>query len=181
MLIARSEAEQPSTEEPAELLSELIHAYLEHCKTYYRDPSGEVTTEFSNLWDAAQPVRKLYGKLPAVEFGPLALRAVREHMITQGFARTTINARIHRIRRCFRWAVSVEKLPGSIIHELDSVQALGKGRSVAKETDPVKPVPIDDVDRTLPFLNRVVAAMVRIQLLTGCRAGEAMIMHTKAI
>ena len=34
------------------------------------------------------------------------------------------------------------------------------------------PVPVEDVEATIPFLPRPVAAMVRIQLLTGCRAGR---------
>ena len=159
------------------VVKEIVLAYLEHAETYYRGPDGNPTQELKNVKDALLPVREQYGNSPAVEFGPLALRAVREHMVVSGLARTTINARIHRIRRCFRWAVSVQKLPGTLIHELETVDALTRGRSAARETDPIEPVPIEDVHTTLPHLNRVVRAMVQIQLLTGCRAGEVMIMR----
>ena len=177
--LPQHETTQPSTVRRPERVKDVILAYMEHAETYYRGPNGEPTSEINNLEDALQPVLDLYGKAPAVDFGPLALRAVRQHMIETGLARTTINARIHRIRRCFRWAVSVEKIPGSVIHELETVEALGKGRSEAKEADPVQAVPVEDVDATLPYLNRIVAAMVKIQLLTGCRAGEVMIVRAR--
>jgi hypothetical protein len=44
----------------------------------------------------------------------LALRALREEMIRSGLARTTINWQIGRVRRMFRWAVSVELIPASV-------------------------------------------------------------------
>jgi len=54
-----------------------------------------------------RPFRKIYGHTPAKAFGPLALRAIREHLIETGLCRTVINARIDRIRRVCRWAASV--------------------------------------------------------------------------
>jgi integrase len=102
------------------------------------------------------------------------LKAVREDMIRSGLARTTINARIHRIRRAFRWAASVEMIPGAVVVDLETVEALAMGRSDAREADPVEPVPMELVEATLPFLPRPVSAMVQLQLLTGCRAGEVM-------
>src|SRR5262249_12075868 len=148
---------------------------LDRSETYYRGRDGEPTQELSNVKDALHPVRQLYGEIPAHQFGPLALRAVRDHMVASGLARTTVNARINRIRRCFRWGVSVQKIPGTLIHELETVEPLMSGRSNARETAPIEPVPVEIVEATLPYLNRVVSAMVRIQLLTGCRAGEVMI------
>jgi integrase len=155
----------------------IILAYLEHAERHYRGPDGKPTDELKNLVDALRPVRRLFGNSPAAEFGALALRAVREEMIRSGLARKTINARIHRIRRCFRWAVSVEQISPEVIQKLDTIEALAPGRSDAPETDPIEPVPLAVVEATLPHLNRVVAAMVRIQLLTGCRAGEVMSMR----
>jgi integrase len=170
---------QPTTVEEVktELVKDIILAYLEKSATYYRGPDGKPTPEYKNMLDALAPVRKLYGNLPAVEFGPLALQAVQEDMIRSGLARTTINARIHRIRRCFRWAVKAEKITGDQIYRLESVDSLKAGRSEARESDKIEPVPREIVLKTLPKLNRVVAAMVRVQLLTGCRAGEVMVLR----
>jgi integrase len=49
---------------------------------------------------------------------------------------------------------------------------LQKGRTKAREADPVKPVDDKTVDATLPHLPPVVADMVRFQRLTGCRPDE---------
>jgi integrase len=48
---------------------------------------------------------------------------------------------------------------------------------MAREAEPVGPVPIEHVEAVLPRLPRPVAAMVRLQLLCGCRAGEVMVMR----
>ena len=95
-------------------------------------------------------------------------------MIKADLARTTINARINRIRRVFRWAASVQLIPGSVVEDLRSVEGLKCGRSEARESEDVPPVPIEHVEAVLPLLPRPVAAMARLQLLTGCRAGEVM-------
>ena len=68
--------------------------------------------------DALRPVRRLYGATAARAFGPLALRAVRDLMIRGRLARTTINARIGRIRRAFKWAASVEMIPAGVVEAL---------------------------------------------------------------
>jgi integrase len=95
-------------------------------------------------------------------------------MSRTGLGRTTINARINRIRRVFRWAASVELIPPSIVQALQTVAGLQRGRTEAKEPEAVEPVPIERVEAVLPHLPRPVAAMVRLQLLTGCRPGEVM-------
>ena len=69
-------------------------------------------------------------------------------------------------------------ISGSVVQDLDTLPALEEGRSKAPEADPVRAVPIDRVEPTLPFLSRPVAAMVRLQLLTGMRAGEVMAMRS---
>jgi hypothetical protein len=83
---------------------EVLVTYLDHAEKHYSAEPGERSSELMNMKEAIKPLRKLYGRTPARSFGPLALRAVRESMIKAGLARTTINARVNRIRRVFRWA-----------------------------------------------------------------------------
>jgi integrase len=52
------------------------------------------------------------------------------------------------------------------------VPSLRRGRTDARETEPVKPVAQEVVDATIKQLTPVVADMVRAQLLIGCRPGE---------
>lgn len=66
----------------------------------------------------------------------------------------------------------MELLPESVSGSLETVEGLRKGRSPAADPDPVRPAPVEDVEAVLPGLPRPVAAMVKIQLLTGCRVSE---------
>lgn len=169
---------QPAETNPDITVAELLVAFLRHAEDYYRGPDGKPTQERQNVIDAIKPLRRLYGPTLAASFRPLALRAVRDDMIGSGLARTTINARINRIRRVFRWAVSVELVPLATVQKLETVEALEKGRSAAPESKGVGPVPDEHIDAALPFMSRPVAAMVQIQRLTACRAGEVMAMRS---
>ena len=102
-------------------------------------------------------------------------------MVKSGLARTTINARFNRIRRAFHWAASLELIPISVPQGLATVPGLQKGRTPAPEPEGVAPVPIEDVEATLPHLPSPVAAMVRVQLACGCRAGEVVKMRARDI
>ncbi|HEV3236118.1 MAG TPA: hypothetical protein VGZ25_03965 [Gemmataceae bacterium] len=107
-------------------------------------------------------LKKLYGQTPAKKFGPLELEAVRKHIITQplttkikttdpetgfpvwtekvlrlGLARGVINQRIGRIRRQFRWGVRKEQLPVTVYEALKTLDGLQRGRTKARETEPV--------------------------------------------
>jgi integrase len=117
-------------------------------------------------------VRELYHSELVIDFGPLALKAVRHKMVEAGYARSTVNDSVHRIRRMFRWGVENELVAPSILQALEAVTALVKGKTKAYETEPVGPVADTAVDATLPHLPVVVADMVRFQRLTGCRPQE---------
>jgi integrase len=153
-------------------VSELILAYLKHADEHYRNADGSRGEEVGNLKDALRPVRKLYGHTDAAAFGPVALKAVRLAMVDSGLARTTVNARVGRVKRMFRWAVASELVPASVYHGLQALDGLRAGRGAARETEPVKPVADEHVDAALPFLSAPVRAMVELQRLTGMRPGE---------
>jgi hypothetical protein len=61
------------------------------------------------------------------------------------------------------------------------VKPLRKGRSGARETDPVRPVADKLVEATRPFLTRQIQVMVDLQRLTGMRSGEVTIMRTRDV
>jgi integrase len=121
---------------------------------------------------ALRPLRRLYGSTNASAFGPLALKTVRQAMIEGGSCRKTINKHVGRIKQMFRWAVENELAPQSLYHGLQAVSGLQKGRTEARETEPVKPVPAEFVEAVLPHVAPQVAAMIQLQLLTGMRPGE---------
>ena len=113
-----------------------------------------------------------YGRTLAVEFGPLALKAIRERMVEEKLSRRYVNDHVGRIKRMFKWAVGEEMLPIESYQALTVVEGLRKGRTNARECDPILPVDEAIVEATLPHLPEVVADMVRLQRLTGCRPDE---------
>jgi integrase len=93
-------------------------------------------------------------------------------LIDSGLTRSGVNRRIAYIVQAFRWGAEEKMIPASVWHDLKCVKSLKRGRSDARETSEVPPVPIDRVEATMPHLSRHVAAMVRLQLLSGARPGE---------
>jgi integrase len=150
----------------------LLAAFWKHAEKYYRRPDGTATGELFPIKSAFRFVRHLYGKIPARDFSPLKLQAVRQKMIDAGMARSTINNNCQRIVRAFRWACSQEMVPGSVIHALESVTGLRRGRTDARESQPIEPIADDVVQKTLPHVSTIVADMIRLQRLTGMRPAE---------
>jgi integrase len=172
------QTQPPRDGQPPDLtVNALILAFLKHANQHYRHPDGSSTGEFDNLRDALRPLRQLYGHTVAKDFGPLALRAVQQEMIRAGLCRTVINDRVKRIRRAFRWGVSVELVPAAVIQALETVPALKRGRCAARESEGVKPVHWGLVEATLPFLPRPVAAMVQVMRYSNCRAQDVVLMR----
>ncbi|QDV36365.1 tyrosine-type recombinase/integrase [Tautonia plasticadhaerens] len=157
-------------------INELLLAYWDHARSYYVK-EGRPTSEVATIRQALRPVRELYGETPAVDFGPLALKAVRQAMIDRGWCRGYINKQVNRIRRAFTWAAENELLPVSSHQALCSVSGLREGRSGARERPPIGPVSDADFERTLSLLPPTVAAMARLQRLTGMRPQEIVMMR----
>ena len=124
---------------------------------------------------------ELYANLPIEEFGPLRLKEVRQRMIESGISRKLINKRISITRRMFKWAVSDQIVSPVVLHGLQSVVGLKRGRSKAKESKRILPVDEKYVYMILPFTTKVLAAMVELQLLTGMRPGEVVILRPSDI
>jgi integrase len=168
-------------------VNQLIAAFWPHVEKHYRRPDGTPTKEVSDQKLSLRPLKHLYGHSPARDFGPLALKAVRQLLVTgythpkygeqPALARSVVNQRVGRIRRMFRWAVEEELVPPSVYHGLLAVRGLQRGRTEARETEEVRPVSRAVVGDTLPLLRPTVADMVLLQLETGMRSGELVIMR----
>ena len=148
-------------------------AFMRWAQTHYRDPAGEATTEIHELKWSLRPVRELYGHLPAAEFGPKALAAVRRRVVELWWSRTLINRRVDRVKRAFKWAAAEELVPVAVYQALRTFPGLQKGRTEARESEPVGPVAPAHAAATLPHLSTHLRAMAELQLLTGMRPGEA--------
>jgi integrase len=98
-------------------------------------------------------------------------------MIQAGRCRPVVNKDVNRIKRMFRWGVEHELVPVTVYQALQTVAGLRKGRSDAREPEPVGPVHEEHIKAVLPFVTAPVAAMVQLQRLTGARPGEVTAMR----
>jgi integrase len=153
-------------------IDELMVAYWDRHVTSYYVKAGRPTSEQDNIRQSLRFLRRLYGQTPAKDFGPRALKLVREAMIQAGRCRTLINKDICRIRQMFAWSVENELLGVQVHQALKRVKGLRKGRSDARERPPVGKVSVAVVKATLPHLTAPLVAIVKLQLLTGARPGE---------
>lgn len=167
----------PEEGRPSITVDEMLAQFVRWAAEYY--PRDSKSSEYENLRYAIRPLRKLYGHTLASEFDAASLKAVRNLLIEQGLARTTVNARIERIKRVFRHALSEGLVPPEVVTSLDSVRGLQRGRSSAREPEPKQPVSWEHVEAVLPRLNADLQSMIRLMWLTGMRVGEVIQMRVE--
>jgi len=177
----RSCQPQSLPQSPSHTVNEVIAAYWEYAQAYYRKPDGTPTQEIQTLRQALKPLILLYGETVAADFGPLALKAVREAMIQKGWCRSHINKQISRLKSMFRWGTEQEMIAGSVFHALLAVKGLKLGRTEACESEPVRPVPEHLVNAIEPYVSKQVWSMIRLMLLTGARPGEIVNLRVRDI
>jgi integrase len=143
------------------------------------------SAELSRIQYCCSLLRTMNGDLPAHRFGPLALRALQEAMVsgwTNGvhrppLARREVNRRIMTVRRVFRIGVSYELVPPSTLTALSALDPLRRGHTPARERARIRPVAEEIYLSTLPKLSLTVRTMAEVQAATGMRTGELVIMR----
>jgi integrase len=153
-------------------INEMLVPFWDHVKRHYRLLDGTPTSEQNNFKYALRSLREVYGHTAAAQFGPLALKVVRQRFVDSGLCRREVNRRVQKIRQAFKWAVSEELIPPMLYHGLQAVEGLKRGRCLSKDHEPIGPVADEDVDKILPYLNDHVRGMVALQRFTGMRPGE---------
>ena len=68
-------------------INELVLRFLEWARTYYRHPDGRPTRELEDYHLSFRQLVRLYGLTRARDFGPLALKAVRNQMMREPVVR----------------------------------------------------------------------------------------------
>ena len=68
-----------------------------------------------------------------------------------------------------------------MLHGLQAVAGLRRGKTQAKDSEPVRPIRDDIVDAVKPFGARQVWAMIDLQRLTGMRPGEVVRMRGRDV
>lgn len=169
-------------------IAEAVQHYLFHAIGYYSQ-DGVPTGEYNCIRQSMQLLLSHAGGPSdlACEFGPRKLIAIQQAMASEmeggsrKYARSTINGRIHRIKRCFRWLASQEIVDAKIPTALAMVSGVPAGRGMARETDKIPPVPVAVVSETIRHLSPTVSAMIRVQLLCGMRPQDVCRMTTGSL
>lgn len=157
-------------------VAEVARQYLTWAKTYYVK-HGRPTSEPDNIILAIRPLLEMFGKTHAAQFGPKSLKLVRQKMIEKKSVRKYINRHVDRIKRMFKWAVAEELVPRDLYEGLRALAGLRFGRCGADDNPPVPPAPLELVEPVKPHVSRQVAVMIDLQLLTGARPGEIVLMR----
>lgn len=166
----RQQAEQQQVDVDIRLC-QLMAQFIKFCQTYYLK-NGKLTREYGCISEALRVAREDFDVERVDRFGPRALKTVQKRMIELGWSRKYINKQIGRIVRMFKWGVGEQLVRPDTWQALRAVDGLKKGRTKAPDYEPVEPVADGVVEATLPHLSEIVADMVRVQRLTGCRPGE---------
>ena len=124
--------------------------------------NGQQTNEVDCIKSAVRILRKRYGDTSTAAFSPLALKALQQAMVDEGWSRGFINRQIGRVKRMFRWGVSEAMIPVTTWQTLTAVTGLKRDKTTAREPDRIGPVDDAVVDATLPYLSAIVADMVRL-------------------
>lgn len=171
---ARRTTAKPDT---AGTVTAVVVGYWRAEKHAKAKPDGTLTTRLDSVQRTLRVLRSMYGGLPASEFGPLALQRVREAMVGEELARSTVNDRTRIIQAAFKWAVAQQIVKPDIYVALSCVRPLKRGELGVKEGRKIRPVDEDHALAILPYVAPPVAALIRLQLLTGARGGELFIMR----
>lgn len=150
-------------------LGALVDDYLSWAAEYYRRPDSTPT---GSIHRARQALSALSRTMLAVDFGPCALRTIRDAWAASGLARVTVNDYTAVVKHLFKWACARERIPVTAYQALQLVETLHKGRSAALDPDPVRPVTQAHVDAVRPFVPPAIWALIQLQLYTAARSGE---------
>jgi len=149
------------------LVSELAAGFMN-----YIEPQQD-RTEILHFKRAIGFLVEFYGELAVNEFSPKKLKVCRNQMVKAGtMCRLQINKQCGRIIRIFAWGVEEELVRPAIVAALREVKNLQCGEQGTHDNPPRQEVPDEVVKRTLPFLSPTVAAMVKLQRITGMRPSE---------
>jgi integrase len=153
-------------EKSRQSVAESVVAFLKHAESYY----GK--SELLNFRRALVPLIELYADLSISEFGIEQFKTVREYWVKRDAARVYANRQSGRVIALVKWLVA-EGVLSPLVHQgLKCVAPLKAGRCSCREVESVKPVDDATIEKTLPLLSAVVADMVRLQAIIGCRPGE---------
>lgn len=153
-------------------VDDLCTAWGQHAETYYRTADGKPTSEVAQVIIGVRLFREMFARAAVSELTHADMMRWRDAAERSGVARTTVNKRVGILKRMMAWALDAGMISAATKCELSQVQPLKRGRCLAHETTPVRPVDDATIEKTLPAMMPNTADMVRVHRLTGMRPEE---------
>ena len=170
-------------EHPKEALTvnELCDLWAVHAKEYYRKPSGDIARTFFEAVSSVRKFRELYGERYLADLKHGDMLAHRNAIIDAGYCRSSVNKIIGTVKRMIAWALDEDMIEALTKAELTQVAPLKKWRSRARESEPVRAAPEEDIEAVIAESVRNFGDMIRVGLLTGMRPAELCMMKWEDI
>lgn len=142
--------------------------------------NGKPTTHMSQVRAALDALREWFAASPVSSVTAPEIAKLRDaeihskdrHGEPVKLTASTVNARLRIIRQVFKWGREYDKVPPGVAYDVSIVGRVKPGRSAARASEIVKPVPEPTLQATLPHMPQTVADMVMVQYWTGMRPGE---------
>lgn len=157
-------------------VNHIAAAYLQWAEDRYQK-YGRTTGHLRRVKTSLKILCQEAGDLPAESFTLPLYERIQAAMVKKGWARSFVNACCGKIKSVFLWAGAREMVTMERAYRIKAAPGLVRGQTTAPETKPIKPVAQETVWATLPYLSRIVSAMVQIQWYTGMRPGEVCLMR----
>jgi integrase len=148
-------------------VEQLCAAWDAHCREYYKGSSTAI-----NAVVDVRMFRELYGHAAVSELTHADMLQLRDALVRSGVSRSTVNARLWRVKFMLAWALDEALIPATVKAELTQVRGIKRGRTSAPERQPVRPVDDATIAATVEHMMPNTADMVRIHRLTGMRPCE---------
>jgi integrase len=187
----RERSQPPASKWPT--VEQLCAAYVLHAEKFYRDADGQPTGEVTHSLIAFRMLRRLYSTAHTDRITIRDLLQVRQALVElreeheqgrtapNGLSRRTVNDRMARIKRLFRWGVEQGAVPGAVWHELSALKGLAKGRCGVHDNPAVEAVPWALVESSLKHMVPTVRAAVEVQWWSGMRPAEVLAMTRRQL
>ena len=153
-------------------VAELCALWDAHCREYYRGPDGLPTSTATNAVLDVRMFRELYGSAALAELTHADMLQLRDALVRSGVSRATVNVRLWRVKYMLAWALDEAIIPAAVKAELTQVRGVKRGRTIAPERQPVRPVDDATIAATVEHMMPNTADMVRVHRLTGMRPCE---------
>lgn len=133
--------------------------------------------ELEQFRPAVKALVGLHAATPTDRFGVRELAEVRDSMVGAGWARTTVNRRVGRVRTCWRWLEQRGLAPPGSWAHLRSLSPLTAADRHVRQAPPREAAAWPDVAAACRRMPRTLRAMCLVQYHAGLRTGEVRLMR----